>query len=264
MKWSSLHIFYYGNVNMLLTNCILKLYKEKYINTFFFIRYWNGGPHIRLRIANKNYNQILEIKEIIKKYLNQYPSTVQLSNEEYTLKSDEFSTKEGIESLPLQDNNSILEIPYSPEMNKYIDENALYLSEMIFSISSIYALNILNTSNKKSELYYISMQHTMYMLQFFIKEDSQLAEFLENYFKYWRIFSEGKPIKVPKINRLISMEFLKYDSYFEILKKTYSNSEIQGLVFNYIHLFNNRLGIDTKEEAFLAQCLLRYIREDKH
>ncbi|MBY7665197.1 lantibiotic dehydratase C-terminal domain-containing protein [Staphylococcus agnetis] len=261
MKWSSLHIFYYSNLDTLLTDCILKLYKEEYIQTFFFIRYWNGGPHIRLRIADKNYNQILEIKEIIKEYLNKYPSMVQLSNEEYTLKSIGFSTKERVELLSLQNNNSILEMPYYPEKQKYIDENALYLSEMIFSISSVYALNLLNSSIKKSELYYVSMQHTMYILQFFIKENSKIVGFLESYFKYWNAFSEGKGIKVPKINKLISRGFLKYDPYFKNLKKMYNNNEVQGLIFNYIHLFNNRLGINTREEAFLAQCLIKYIRE---
>lgn len=261
MKWSSLHIFYYDNVNILLTDCILKMYNKGYIDTFFFIRYWNGGPHIRLRIANKTSEQIIEIKKIVESYLKQYPSTIQLSNDEYNFKSAKFSNKEGMKALPLQKNNTIIETTYYPEMNKYIDNHALSLSENIFSISSIYALHILSNSNKKSELYYLSMQHTMYLLQYFIKEKATLDTFLENYFNYWQSFSEGQSIKVPKINIVVKKDFPEYNIYFEKIKKTYSYSEIQGLLFNYIHLFNNRLGINTKEEAFLAQCLLKYIRD---
>ncbi|HDD0571703.1 TPA: hypothetical protein PD805_002643 [Staphylococcus aureus] len=264
MKWSSLHIFYYGNIDKLLTKCILKLYKNKYIDNFFFIRYWNGGPHIRLRVAEKNYNQILEIKKRITDYLNCYPSTAQLSKEEYTLKSTKFSKKENIKPLPLQENNTILEIPYYPEMNKYIDEHTLFLSEMIFSISSVYALDILNITNKKGELYYISMQHTMYMLKYFIKDNTLLDKFLETYFKYWCSFSEIKSIKIPKISTLVEKDFSKYNSYFDILKQKHDYNELQGLLFNYIHLFNNRLGINTKEETFLAQCLLKYLKDGEY
>src|SRR5215472_14113708 len=52
--WISIHIFYNGNRNHMLTTCleplVQDLRKRNLVQHYFFIRYWQEGPHIRLRL----------------------------------------------------------------------------------------------------------------------------------------------------------------------------------------------------------------------
>ena len=52
--WLALHVFYAGDHDRLLLDAIrpalTQLRKNKLIARYFFIRYWNGGPHVRLRV----------------------------------------------------------------------------------------------------------------------------------------------------------------------------------------------------------------------
>ena len=54
-SWLSLHFFHHGDLDRLLVECVgplvLALKREGAIAESFFLRYWNGGPHIRLRLA---------------------------------------------------------------------------------------------------------------------------------------------------------------------------------------------------------------------
>src|SRR5579885_3397611 len=52
--WISIHIFYASNQNPLLLDAIEPLVQDLraagLIERFFFIKYWQEGPHIRLRL----------------------------------------------------------------------------------------------------------------------------------------------------------------------------------------------------------------------
>ena len=53
--WLSLHLFYHGDLDELIVQCVrplvTELHQAKAIDGAFFLRYWNGGPHVRLRLA---------------------------------------------------------------------------------------------------------------------------------------------------------------------------------------------------------------------
>ena len=53
-NWISLHVFYYGDQNDLIVNCVAPLIAElrsqKLVQCSFFIRYWMEGSHVRLRL----------------------------------------------------------------------------------------------------------------------------------------------------------------------------------------------------------------------
>lgn len=72
--WISFHIFYNGDFDELLCNYLRPLLKEmteqELIYKFFFLRYWNGGDHIRLRLSVERY--LVESVEslVVSKYNN--------------------------------------------------------------------------------------------------------------------------------------------------------------------------------------------------
>lgn len=52
--WVSLHVYYHGDHDALLLDGIRPLLKELdgrgAARSYFYVRYWNGGPHVRLRV----------------------------------------------------------------------------------------------------------------------------------------------------------------------------------------------------------------------
>jgi hypothetical protein len=52
--WFALHIFYGGDENSLLLEAVRptlqRLRSDGAIDLYFFVRYWNGGPHVRVRV----------------------------------------------------------------------------------------------------------------------------------------------------------------------------------------------------------------------
>lgn len=105
---------------------------------YFFIRYWEKGPHIRLRFFGdlERMEQELkpELEQHFQHYLQQHPS-------------DRF---EPLESLPegfeLYPNNSIQFIDYEPETERYGGEKALMIAEKHFQDSSDAVLAIIQES----------------------------------------------------------------------------------------------------------------------
>jgi thiopeptide-type bacteriocin biosynthesis protein len=53
-QWISLHIFHHGDLDSLLLEglrpLVLEMFERGDTSRYFFVRYWNGGPHVRLRV----------------------------------------------------------------------------------------------------------------------------------------------------------------------------------------------------------------------
>lgn len=137
-KWIGFHLYYEEPWEGLLGRCvfplILKLKKEKIINKYFFIRYWESGPHIRLRLSVTEENLVDRLKKIVEKkiqsYFKKYPSF---------RKDEKYHKTFG----KLYDNNSIQMIEYIPETDRYGGINAMSISESQFCSSSEATLKLL-------------------------------------------------------------------------------------------------------------------------
>lgn len=134
ISWLSLHLFYAENLDTFLAST-LKAYTDTIIKTgaaqrFFFIRYQERGPHIRLRIqgdADVLENIIKEnAVEHFSNYFRMYPSKRFDPNQHPDTPAEQ-------RWLP---NNSIQLIDYEPETERYGGEFGLKLAENHFFISS--------------------------------------------------------------------------------------------------------------------------------
>ncbi|NOS85142.1 MAG: hypothetical protein HOP31_08365 [Ignavibacteria bacterium] len=137
-KWIGFHLYYEEPWEDLLSRCIfplvLKLKKGKKINKFFFIRYWESGPHIRLRLNVSEENLINTLKKIVVEnihtYFEKYPSYRE--DKDY----NKYFSK-------LYENNSIQIIEYMPEIDRYGGINAMNISESQFCASSEATLKVI-------------------------------------------------------------------------------------------------------------------------
>lgn len=160
-EWASFHIFYGGQTDALITGAIHPVVKDLLdngdINAYFFIRYWNGGPHVRLRLrvnpATTN-ERLIEAIAPIQNYVHEYPGE-SLGEENYHDLSkfmvdfrDQFIGDRTQAALhletpePLQPSNTLQRRPYRFDAQRYggsslrgsIEDHFFYASEQAFDI----------------------------------------------------------------------------------------------------------------------------------
>ena len=131
--WLSVHIYYAEPWEALLVNGVKpfveSLLEKKQITQFFFVRYHEKGPHIRLRLKGTANTVDQTVKDLLirhfEKYFFDHPST------------------EGPASTHFP-NNSLQFIEYEPEYERYGGEKGIAISEKQFFISSIFAIRIMH------------------------------------------------------------------------------------------------------------------------
>ena len=151
MEWLSIHAFYNSDVDHLLAVCVAPLVEalraEGLIDRFFFVRYADGGLHLRLRFGGEA--STLEssvrprVEKAVREYFEAFPSTISLSADLLWRLGVERTDVHGENPLSLQPNNSFRCIPYEPETDRYGGPDGLEISEEHFDFSSQMALQVI-------------------------------------------------------------------------------------------------------------------------
>ena len=271
MKYVSIHLFY-EELNFLLRNVVfpfIELGKEgKLFQSYFFIRYSEGGKHIRLRLlTNEEAKLNAFTKHYFDQFFNEYPST---------------RTDEDDSFYP---NNSIQFIDYKPEIERYGGDKLLKIAEEGFHHSSEIARQLMTSSDvwNNEMAIGISLQIQIMFAHAvgFSKEETQ--QFFENYYKSWLFVFDEKIRKTDtfqsqfkKSSHQSSIDFassfwlnLEEDVNFEesFLTDWYlknqtlakqlqlNNNQDYSIYESLLHMTNNRLGISNYDEVLLAFIL---------
>jgi hypothetical protein len=150
-EWLSLHLFYHeiNQQDRLLTEVVrpvlIALTQTGTIRQAFFVRYWQGGPHIRLRLQGNQSGWQAEAEQAVRarfgEFVRQAPSQATLSPEAF------YRHLPQTESLPTPDlwnaDNSVEAIPYEPEFDRYGGPLAMPVNEALFCASSNLVLGLL-------------------------------------------------------------------------------------------------------------------------
>lgn len=140
--WLSVHLYYNEPWEGFLHKAI-----EPYVNTaiqtgiadqFFFIRYWEKGPHIRLRVKGdlEMLNSIL--KPNLEEHFNNYFESIPSRRIEPNYPP---SFSGNLKWLP---NNTLVYFDYEPEYRRYGGPVGIALSEKQFMVSSQTVLEFIN------------------------------------------------------------------------------------------------------------------------
>ena len=160
-SWISFHIFYNDDLNKLLWRLLMpfieELYTSNLISHCFFIRYWEGGSHIRLRIllADNSSQEWIEKKMTEKLEINN-------------------AFKKGEVRVILTE--------YVPELDRYGGVYSINLAEECFEYSSNSILEIFK-QNEKDWNYSNAISFAMQMHLLFLKNsgmsDHEILQFLD-------------------------------------------------------------------------------------
>ncbi len=180
-RWLSTHLYYSGNLQVFLRNAVYpflqQLIHDKKVNQYFFIRYFEKGTHIRLRVKiNIEYSDFVknEIENYFAKYFKLYPSV------------RNFLTKDNSDE-DWYHNDSIQFIHYEPELNRYGGNQLMSFAEQQFYISSKTILNWMkkNDSNDYGVLLGLGIQCYISILYAFGLSKKEIIDFSELNYNAW-------------------------------------------------------------------------------
>ncbi|MEU2791146.1 lantibiotic dehydratase C-terminal domain-containing protein [Streptomyces sp. NPDC007100] len=155
--WVSAHVFYDTDQDALLTGCVrplvAKLTADGLVQRHFFLRYWEGGPHVRLRLLPARTADRAEVERLvaeqIRSFLTRTPSPDVVDRSRFAEVSEGLASLEGRPDDQRQEevrpNNTLDFPPYEREHSDFGYGPAIAAVERHFQESSELALSVVDT-----------------------------------------------------------------------------------------------------------------------
>lgn len=228
--WISVHLFYHDDLNQAIVGwmhpLVSMLQEQRLIDRFFFIRYWQGGPHLRLRLLPTAGVAGASIRAIVERssstFVTGYPSTTTLPIDQYLRSTAQLTTWEYSEDrrLPFYPNNSLQAIPYQPEYERYGGHEAMPLVERHFHDSSVLVTEMLVQGTPRQQRIGASLTMVLLALMQWDATPSVLHEvFRFSYQRWMRMFGD---------------DVARYEAQFE--QQYRRQQHIQKLVASLLHI----------------------------
>ncbi|MFY9309151.1 MAG: thiopeptide-type bacteriocin biosynthesis protein [Bacteroidia bacterium] len=285
-NWLCVYIYCIPPFERLLVDCILPIIEEliltKQIEHFFFIRYGENGPHIRLRM-NFNNTKLLEQNKnnVFEKLLD----FIKVTRSSYK-----------------QISQSVIETNYEPEYKRYGGNFGITIAEKIFHSSSLHVFKLIKIEPKWSynNVLYNSLIMNLVMMIELVEDSNKLRDFyllsFHNWFpfryynyeqkvldiarkdeclkSYYYLFEKNKNQLLPLINSLLNKNYKhslstiwceeirliksKYNAAIkQVIKNCETERELYSIYDSYCHMNNNRLGMRNSDESLISFWVLQ-------
>lgn len=286
--WLSAHIFYSGSAEEWLHGFI-KPFIEKIEGQlhpsapFFYIRYGEGGPHIRLRLQLATAH-LPAIKVMLEHNLSAFSVSDPIRNA-----SDK---RPGL----LQHSYKLEFIPYLPETSRYGNEDTIVLAERHFFLSSRYCLQSIFSQPEWHVSAALATAFQMHIAFFYaLQADiSTVKKICEQFIQAWlgTLTSNMKSVSLPSLlehmNELFGKQSVSLNTNAKALwqsleagcaplnlqqfagenlslLKSYREAGIADDQFYFairslLHMTHNRLGISNKEEPWCIYIIHRCLQ----
>lgn len=265
-KWLSVYIFHQGDANELLKQ-LVHPFIQQWNASWFFIRYWEGGDHIRLRL---------------KAAVSQHDLIVtSLCIEKAMIKSVQIAK-------------------YEPEIDRYGSIESMAWAERYFESSSTYILNwiVKKDANRSLTAQAIKLHLALLFASGMDKEAliSVCNFFLEGWLP--KLFNQTEPKDRQRLFWLNQFETVFKISKPQLIKAAdqfwqglnarevdddldaylsetitvmnlykcavFEEYKLYQVISSFMHMNNNRLGVSNHEEAYIMYCIiacLQFIHE---
>jgi hypothetical protein len=152
--WVSVHVFHRGDLDPVLAEAVAPLVEDLSttgaLGSWFFLRYWEGGPHLRVRMRPATLAHTDEVRDALlhrcRRYLDEHPGppvTVETLHA-YGTAAAGWARAERLEGFDqhVRAADSVEIVTYEPERSVYGVDGALVAAETHFAESSALALRI--------------------------------------------------------------------------------------------------------------------------
>lgn len=257
-SYLSTHIYYNTtDLRSVLLGCvdplIRRLETAGVLSRYFFIRYWEGGSHIRLRLLPSDgvtYEDLRkEAEPAIDRFLDERPSLFDADPElmapimrtlfEHEYGPDEFLRLYGEDGkIPLAPNNSFSYAPYKPEYNRYGGHHGIRLSERHFHVSSSIALEALRETNShvRTSTLGLALQLMVHFACVFYEDKRQVVGFFEQYVQRWQGLSVPQSL-MNAFERLYEFQSSRIQAHFSQVERIHQGLEATdtGVLSKWLH-----------------------------
>ena len=166
------------------------LLSEGRIAGWFFVRYWEGGPHLRLRLLDADPALCIEFAHALQNAVPAYLSGFSLSARQYYANHPLDGEPRPLESLPWYPEGSVVQLPYEPEIRRYGGPAAIAHCEQLFKRSSEIALAVLGATRgdpqRRAAVAWRLMAEAVFAFE---ASPSALVAFCASYAGFWRGYS---------------------------------------------------------------------------
>src|SRR5579875_3702716 len=140
-SWTGYHIFLHdiGLSERFIVEVVerhSRRYDPNLPKSWFFLRYWEGGPHVRFRLHGLTAEEADSIERRLAEEVKPFVSERPLKREEYYARQRFDGTPVDVATLPWWNEGSVVRIPYAPEFGRYGGTAAIGISEELFCVSS--------------------------------------------------------------------------------------------------------------------------------
>jgi thiopeptide-type bacteriocin biosynthesis protein len=269
------------------------LEEKKLIERSFYLRYGEGGPHLRVRFLTKYFQ---EVQTVIEEAATHYFTCAAGEQRLQVKEPPAYKALSDFDSIAwnlLREPGTLEYAEYEPEYNKYGGSAGLPYCEKLFDASSKLALQAL----EQEQTWQIPRQRlALYMMNKLVEvfriPEQERARWFADYFQYWSkaskfssqaldSFATKYQANAAFINSLVrepekitSAWLNQMQSSIEewriVAAKQYSallelseESKLEGqhpstIAFHVMHVHNNRAGVSMAHEAYLSYLLWRY------
>lgn len=156
------------------------------VRRWFFIRYWEGGPHLRIRFQGLNEAEGNRLAEDIRVVISAYISNEGPGPEEYAEKLRIDGHLVGDEEPAWYPEGEVVRFDYEPEQLRYGGPDAMGPNEHLFHLSSEVAASLIRATAgafpKRLSVAGALMLEAALACR---RDDRHIARFFENYAEFW-------------------------------------------------------------------------------
>ncbi|GHG81350.1 thiopeptide-type bacteriocin biosynthesis protein [Streptomyces griseocarneus] len=264
---------------------------------FFFLRYWQGGPHVRLRMLCGPEARPAEAAErVVEGLARAMPEFDAEAREEYAVGlrlQDELARLEGETSREGQPLGALAPVVYEPEFRKYGGTEGVAIAETVFRKSSVAVLDLLARQPAAAGAGRAPVGEAAKIMVMFLHGaglgPEAATRFLREYEDYWRKYApENVQRAWPKMYEGVSSQLTNLcaavwrgegtDDVFhrmsveatararavcgaepdaDVHELRLDGTPYLSCVSNYVHTTNNRLGLIPAGEGLVAYLVRR-------
>jgi len=293
-RWHALHVYLPHSVQTrFLREVVDPVLRDAGLrDRFFFLRYWQGGPHLRLRMHGASGATVASIRQALASAVP--AGTPELAAEyayEVSLQA-QLAEREREQPAPERAAGTVEEADYRPEYGKYGGPAGIRIAERLFGRTSAAVLDLIGARADPAPR--APVGDAIRVMAMSLRGSGLDAErsraFLERYEQWWRPYvPPGSDRTWPglydrtrdRIRHLCEAVWhgdatdTFHDTYAEALTEarriggphgdladlTLGTTTYARCLAHYLHTTNNRLGIIPAGEAFLAHVMCRSLTE---
>jgi len=194
--WHGLHVFLSdpdkatGFLCEYFAPMVRTLIESGSIQAWFFLRYWEGGPHLRFRFLGLDHKQCETLRADFLEQAAYWLSGKALDRRSYYQNHPFDGKPVNVATLPWYPEGSVEAIAYLPEIQRYGGVHALAVNEMLFQVSSQIVISILastrNAVENRLSMAFVLMAHFVCALN---PDPDMIALFYRRYADYWMNYS---------------------------------------------------------------------------